>query len=44
MQTGTDVSNTANVILESLYLLFVHFEMVRPEMLKIQGFFFQVFM
>lgn len=40
MQTGTDVSNMANVILESLYLLFVCFEMVRPEMSKIQvGFF-----
>lgn len=45
MQTGTDVSNMANVILESLYLLFVCFEMVRPEMSKIQvGFFFWVFM
>lgn len=40
MQTGTDVSNMANVILESLYLLFVCFEMVRPEMSKIQVVFF----
>lgn len=39
MQTRTDVSNMANVILESLYLLFVCFEMARPEMSKIHGVF-----
>lgn len=34
VQTGTDVSNMANVILRSLYLPFVLFEMMRPEMSK----------
>ena len=34
MQTGADVSNTANVILGSLYLSFVLFEMMKPKMSK----------
>lgn len=34
MQTGTDVSSMANVILGSLYLPFVLFQMTRCEMSK----------
>lgn len=34
MQTGADVSNMANVILGSLYLPIVLFEMTRPKTSK----------